>query len=565
MKDDQEEHHQEEEGREGGLRSETTTDSSTKRKLEDNILLAKQKAQEIAFRLVSNAESKRPRLGGGDDDDDDSAEPAHFSNSASNPPFRVPFVAETGQYQGSQGTSKKITIPNGKVGLIIGKGGETIKSLQSQSGAKIQITKDLEADPYSQTRGVELTGTSEQISRAEQLIDDVLAQTEAGGYASSAKQEANPVQPGAEQFVMTVPNNKVALLIGKGGETIRNMQSRSGARIQIVPLHLPPGDTSTERNVYIDGSNEQIESAKELINEVLSGKRLVNPSGANSYTQPAYPGAGNWGAPRQPPMQHQPQYGYTQPGSYGQYPPPAPYYSNYPTSVAAWDQSHQATITQQPQQSTGYDYYGQQTQAGSDPSNPSYSYNQTVPTSHSYDQSYSQQTPNYGQPTSSQVPVPNQPKPYVSSAYGSPATSSNPDGTSSSQTTQPLPTYPYAHSQTVGDPQVGYWAYTSNTSQPPAQSLYDQTGYYQAMYGSQQPQVTSAAPHHGYGEDGYPQSAPAPADYYQATNPAQGEQQPQEQLATNGSSHSSINGAQSGRSGGDGSASAVQETVKPQS
>lgn len=41
--------------------------------------------------------------------------------------------------------------------------------------------------------------------------------------------------------------------------------------LQIVPLHLPPGDTSTERNVYIDGSNEHIELAKELINEVLSG------------------------------------------------------------------------------------------------------------------------------------------------------------------------------------------------------------------------------------------------------------------------------------------------------
>ena len=40
---------------------------------------------------------------------------------------------------------------------------------------------------------------------------------------------------------------------------------------QIIPLHLPPGDTSTERNVYIDGSNEQIDSAKDFINEVISG------------------------------------------------------------------------------------------------------------------------------------------------------------------------------------------------------------------------------------------------------------------------------------------------------
>lgn len=102
-----------------------------------------------------------------------------------------------------QGANKKISIPNGKVldyyvaaphfysehnadeiyicfqvGLIIGKGGETIKYLQHQSGAKIQITKDSEADPYSLTRDVELMGTSEQISRAEQLINDVISQVQ---------------------------------------------------------------------------------------------------------------------------------------------------------------------------------------------------------------------------------------------------------------------------------------------------------------------------------------------------------------------------------------------------
>lgn len=265
--------------------------------------------------------------------------------------------------------------------------------------------------------------------------------------------------------------------------------------------------------------------------------------------QPAYAGAANWGAPGQPPMQQQPQYGYTQPGSYGQPPPPASYYSNHPTSVAAWDPSHQATLSQQPQQSTGYDYYGQQTQVGLAPSNPSYSYNQTLPDSHSYGQSYSQQPSNYGQPISSQVPVPNQPNPYVSSEYGAPPPSSNLDGTSSSQTMQPSSAYPYAHSQTIDNSHAGYWAYSSSTSQPPAQPFYDQTGYYQTMYGSQQAQVPSAVPHSGYGEDGYPsQSASAPTDYDQATSPAQGgqqpEQQPQEQLATNGIAHSSVNGAQ---------------------
>nr|KAJ0220130.1 hypothetical protein LSAT_V11C200100270 [Lactuca sativa] len=53
-------------------------------------------------------------------------------------------------------------------------------------------------------------------------------------------------------------------------ETIKNMQAITGARIQVISLHPPPGDTSTERAVQIDGSSEQIEAAKQLVNEVIS-------------------------------------------------------------------------------------------------------------------------------------------------------------------------------------------------------------------------------------------------------------------------------------------------------
>lgn len=91
----------------------------------------------------------------------------HMSSSA---PSAIPVS------YGFQGTSKKIDIPNGRVGVIIGKGGETIKYLQLQSGAKIQVTRDMDADPNSTTRMVELMGTPDQISKAEQLINDVLSE-----------------------------------------------------------------------------------------------------------------------------------------------------------------------------------------------------------------------------------------------------------------------------------------------------------------------------------------------------------------------------------------------------
>ena len=42
-----------------------------------------------------------------------------------------------------------------------------------------------------------------------------------------------------------------------------------------MPLHLSPGDTSTERTVYIDGTNEQIESARQLVNEVISEVLII--------------------------------------------------------------------------------------------------------------------------------------------------------------------------------------------------------------------------------------------------------------------------------------------------
>ncbi|KAG7020646.1 Far upstream element-binding protein 2 [Cucurbita argyrosperma subsp. argyrosperma] len=249
----------------------------------DEIQLAKQRAQEIASRLIISsggvgagagpgvgADAKRPRVenGGGFDSyekgfSSGSDLKSHLSNSA---PSATPVS------YGFQGTSKKIDIPNGRVGVIIGKGGETIKYLQLQSGAKIQVTRDMDADPNSATRTVDLMGTPDQIAKAEQLINDVLSEAESGGSGIVSQRLTG--SSGSEQFVMKIPNNKVGLVIGKGGETIKSMQARTGARIQVIPLHLPPGDTSTERTLQIDGSSEQIESAKQLVNEVTSEVRL---------------------------------------------------------------------------------------------------------------------------------------------------------------------------------------------------------------------------------------------------------------------------------------------------
>ncbi|KAL3655698.1 hypothetical protein CASFOL_000094 [Castilleja foliolosa] len=237
---------------------------------------AKQKAQEIAARLLSNADPlKRARVengagaGGGYDAVDAGNGYMHPGSGHGGPPPSASY--------GYPSSSKKIEIPNGRVGVIIGKGGETIKYLQQQSGAKIQVTRDTDSDPNSATRSVDLMGTPDQIANAEQMINDVISEADAGG-SGMVNRRLTGSAAGAEQFVMKVANNKVGLVIGKGGETIKNMQATTGARIQVIPLHLPPGDMSKERTVQIDGTSEQIEAAKLLVEEVTSECYAQTPS-----------------------------------------------------------------------------------------------------------------------------------------------------------------------------------------------------------------------------------------------------------------------------------------------
>lgn len=568
----------------------------------NEIELAKQKAQEIAARLLSTADpSKKARVENGGGGGFDSSEATYgygqkpLGSGLSGPP-------QGGAY-GYPSESKKIEIPNGKVGVIIGKGGETIKNLQMQSGAKIQVTRDMDADPNSATREVELMGTPDQIARAEQLVNDVLSEAEAGGSGMTSRRLAGP-PAGAEQFVMKVANNKVGLVIGKGGETIRNIQASTGARVQVIPLHLPPGDTSKERTVQIDGTTEQIEAAKQMVYEVTSENRMRNPSISSGYSMQGYQHTRpptNW-APPGPPMQ-QPGYGYTQPGAYpGPSPqymnqppyagyPPQPPSSGYPTS---WDQSS-APQNQQGSQGGSYDYYNQQQQthpgSGAPSDGSGYGYSQAP--SYSQGQAYYGQDgyggyhsgtgqSGYGQNpsattndqqqqgyASSYSNAPN-PNPTSDGPQGTQGDTSQPPGPGESQkaTGQPSPNPNYPPQGATTQPgygvppssQSGYGttqppsSYPSyGTTQPPQQSgyAYSQGGY----YGQADPNYATSGYQAGYG--GVPQPYGAPPAYGQQPPPPP----PYHSAAYGGSGYSQPPSYSTDGSAGGGNDASTQQPV----
>ncbi|KAL9432380.1 hypothetical protein AB3S75_027417 [Citrus x aurantiifolia] len=185
--------------------------------------------------------------------------------------------------------SRKIVVPNDKVGVLIGKAGDTIRYLQYNSGAKIQITRYVDADPHAATRPVEIIGTLSNIDKAEKLINAIIAEADAGGSPSLVARGVATAQASgaAEQVEIKVLNEKVGLIIGRGGETIKGLQTRAGARIQLIPQHLLEEDGSKERIVRVTGDMGQIEIAQQMIKEVLCKTVRLSPC-SNGFNQPAY-------------------------------------------------------------------------------------------------------------------------------------------------------------------------------------------------------------------------------------------------------------------------------------
>lgn len=82
-----------------------------------------------------------------------------------------------------------------------------------------------------------LNGSREVVNHAKELIQQLCAQHNASGGIETVSCVVVPPSSNAGyppyQEVM-VPGSKVGLVIGKGGETIKNLQEKSGAKMVII-------------------------------------------------------------------------------------------------------------------------------------------------------------------------------------------------------------------------------------------------------------------------------------------------------------------------------------------
>ncbi|XP_003425215.1 far upstream element-binding protein 3 isoform X2 [Nasonia vitripennis] len=184
---------------------------------------------------------------------------------------------------------------------VIGRGGEQITRLQSETGCKIQMAAESGGMPE---RTCTLTGSRDAVNRAKELVQSIVNQRVKPGEdlipganppypgpASSASSSVTAsILAGHPGFVeIMIPGPKVGLIIGKGGETIKQLQEKSGAKM--VVIQDGPGQEQ-EKPLRITGDPQKVEHAKQLVYELIAEKEMQlynrgtrNFSSNNSFSQ----------------------------------------------------------------------------------------------------------------------------------------------------------------------------------------------------------------------------------------------------------------------------------------
>merc|ERR1719402_1376816 len=120
------------------------------------------------------------------------------------------------------------------------------------------------------------------------------------------------VGDGKQECTYNVPANKCGIIIGKGGETIRQINMQSGAYCELAKA---PPPNPNEKVFVIKGTLDQIQEAKKLINEKI-GLPPPPMGGVNAIGESPQPGGG---FPQQAQPQGGPGFGFpaqNQPNSY---------------------------------------------------------------------------------------------------------------------------------------------------------------------------------------------------------------------------------------------------------
>jgi far upstream element-binding protein len=145
----------------------------------------------------------------------------------------------------------ELRVPNNMVGLIIGRGGENILRIQTQLSVNVQIAKESEMKPGETLRSIVIKGQEDNVEEAKKRIDEIIAQhnqKHSGQMFGSGNMKELDTK---YVLKVPVPNDKVGIIIGKGGMNIKGIQEKTKTTVQIP--QVPDEDNPNVRTILIGG------------------------------------------------------------------------------------------------------------------------------------------------------------------------------------------------------------------------------------------------------------------------------------------------------------------------
>ncbi|XP_057798853.1 protein BTR1-like isoform X2 [Salvia miltiorrhiza] len=180
-------------------------------------------------------------------------------------------------------THIRFLLSNAEAGSVIGKGGSTINDIQSQSGARIQLSRNYEYFPGTSDRVVMVSGRVDDILKA---VDLIMSKLMDEFYVEDGGQ----VDP-ESKIRLVVPNSSCGGIIGKGGAIIRSLIEDSRATIKISPQdNFYPG--LHDRLVTVGGAlDEQMRAIDLIIQKLVEDQHYLQSANAPfPYAAVAYNG-----------------------------------------------------------------------------------------------------------------------------------------------------------------------------------------------------------------------------------------------------------------------------------
>ncbi|XP_061350641.1 KH domain-containing protein HEN4-like [Gastrolobium bilobum] len=189
--------------------------------------------------------------------------------------------------------------PIRKIGSVIGRGGEIVKQLRSDTKSKIRIGESL---PGCEERVITIYSTADEANEFEDSGDfvspaqdalfrvhrRVVAEDTRGGEDDEDDQDEDEGGKGNQVTAkLLVPSDQIGCVIGKGGQIVQSIRSETGAQIRILKdERLPACALSSDELVQISGDAAVVKKALYQIASRLHD----NPSRSQHLLTSAVPG-----------------------------------------------------------------------------------------------------------------------------------------------------------------------------------------------------------------------------------------------------------------------------------